>query len=86
MHTSASAVADFVTEQVPQPRSALVLACLLQLTETSDGARSWWEYAAGAGTTVDLGRQLVCQELRRSADPSNSHPSASGWKSLSVIQ
>ncbi|WP_306318116.1 MULTISPECIES: hypothetical protein [unclassified Streptomyces] len=48
-HTPASAVADFVTEQVPQPRSALVLACVLQLTDTNDGARSWWEYAAGAG-------------------------------------
>ncbi|MFI7007657.1 hypothetical protein [Streptomyces sp. NPDC050145] len=48
-HTPASAVADFVTDQVPQPRSALVLACVLQLTDTHDGARSWWEYAAGAG-------------------------------------
>ncbi|WP_326794028.1 hypothetical protein OHA79_52410 (plasmid) [Streptomyces sp. NBC_00841] len=48
-HTPAHAVADFVTEQVPQPRSALVLACVLQLTETNDGARFWWEYAAGAG-------------------------------------
>ncbi|MFJ8932069.1 hypothetical protein ACIRLA_36420 [Streptomyces sp. NPDC102364] len=48
-HTPASAVADFVTEQVPDPRSALVLACVLQLTDTNDGARSWWQYAAGAG-------------------------------------
>ncbi|MET7930104.1 hypothetical protein ABZT43_40540 [Streptomyces sp. NPDC005349] len=48
-HTPAADVADFVTEQVPQPRSALVLACVLQLTETSEGARFWWEYAAGAG-------------------------------------
>ncbi|MEU6680321.1 hypothetical protein [Streptomyces sp. NPDC046925] len=52
VHTPASALADFVTEQVPQPRSALVLACLLQLTETGDGARAWWEYAAGAGQAV----------------------------------
>ncbi|PRH76813.1 hypothetical protein C6N75_23635, partial [Streptomyces solincola] len=48
-HTPATAVADFVTEQVPEPRSALVLACVLQLTDTDDGARFWWQYAAGAG-------------------------------------
>ncbi|MFJ8824417.1 hypothetical protein ACIREE_21840 [Streptomyces sp. NPDC102467] len=48
-HTSATDVADFVTEQVPQPRSALALACVLQLTDTDDGARFWWQYAAGAG-------------------------------------
>nr|WP_137951860.1 hypothetical protein [Streptomyces avermitilis] len=40
---------DFVTDQVPQPRSALVLACVLQLTDTDEGARFWWQYAAGAG-------------------------------------
>ncbi|MFJ3202689.1 hypothetical protein [Streptomyces sp. NPDC086989] len=48
-HTPAEAVAGFVTEQVPEPRSALVLACVLQLTESDDGARFWWQYAAGAG-------------------------------------
>ncbi|MFF2205518.1 hypothetical protein [Streptomyces sp. NPDC058145] len=48
-HTPAHEVADFVTEQVPEPRSALVLACVLQLTDTDDGARFWWQYAAGAG-------------------------------------
>ncbi|MGW3028284.1 hypothetical protein [Streptomyces sp. NPDC001221] len=48
-HTPASAVAEFVTDQVPEPRSALVLACVLQLTDTDDGARYWWQYAAGAG-------------------------------------
>ncbi|MFE4874329.1 hypothetical protein [Streptomyces sp. NPDC056682] len=47
--TPACDVATFVTDQVPEPRSALVLACVLQLTDTSDGARFWWEYAAGAG-------------------------------------
>ncbi|WP_299541738.1 hypothetical protein [uncultured Streptomyces sp.] len=47
-HTPAAAVADFVTNQVPAPRSALVLACVLQLTDTDDGARFWWQYAAGA--------------------------------------
>ncbi|MFC5146822.1 hypothetical protein [Streptomyces aureoversilis] len=48
-HTPATAVAGFVTDQVPAPRSALVLACVLQLTDTDDGARFWWQYAAGAG-------------------------------------
>jgi hypothetical protein len=48
-HTPATAVADFITEQVPQPRSALVLACVLELTDTREGARFWWQYAAGAG-------------------------------------
>ncbi|MEU9337899.1 hypothetical protein AB0D49_32845 [Streptomyces sp. NPDC048290] len=51
-HTPADAVADFVTEQVPGPRSALVLACVLQLNSPgadAEGARFWWQYAAGAG-------------------------------------
>ncbi|MFD3775166.1 hypothetical protein [Streptomyces sp. NPDC058612] len=48
-HTPATTVAAFVTDQVPEPRSALILACVLQLTDTDDGARFWWQYAAGAG-------------------------------------
>ncbi|MEU8581985.1 hypothetical protein [Streptomyces abikoensis] len=48
-HTPVTAVAAFVTDQVPEPSSALVLACVLQLTDTGDGARFWWQYAAGAG-------------------------------------
>ncbi|MET9116640.1 hypothetical protein ABZX38_20935 [Streptomyces longwoodensis] len=48
-HTPAHEIADFVTEQIPEPRSALILACVLQLTDTDDGARFWWQYAAGAG-------------------------------------
>ncbi|WP_206342301.1 hypothetical protein [Streptomyces ureilyticus] len=48
-HMPATSVAQFVTEQVPEPRSALILACVLQLTDTDDGARYWWQYAAGAG-------------------------------------
>ncbi|MET9914323.1 hypothetical protein ABZZ74_47785 [Streptomyces sp. NPDC006476] len=48
-NTPATAVADFVTEQVPEPRSALILACVLQLNDTDAGARFWWQYAAGAG-------------------------------------
>ncbi|MFP1629736.1 hypothetical protein ACLB9X_32280 [Streptomyces sp. 5K101] len=48
-HAPADDVAEFVTEQLPEPRSALILACVLQLTDTDDGARFWWQYAAGAG-------------------------------------
>ncbi|MEU2248390.1 hypothetical protein [Streptomyces sp. NPDC019224] len=48
-HTSPTAVADFLTDQVPEPRSALALACVLQLSDTDEGARFWWQYAAGAG-------------------------------------
>ncbi|MFG2332736.1 hypothetical protein ACGFMM_24320 [Streptomyces sp. NPDC048604] len=48
-HTPATAVSAFVTDQVPEPHSALVLACVLQLTDTDDAARFWWQYAAGAG-------------------------------------
>jgi hypothetical protein len=48
-HTPPTQIADFVTDQVPEPRSALVLACILQLTDTEEGARFWWQYAAGAG-------------------------------------
>lgn len=32
-HTSATHVADFVTDQLPEPRSALILACVLELTD-----------------------------------------------------
>lgn len=48
-HTPPGTVAKFVTDQVPEPRAALVLACVLQLTDTDEGARFWWQYAAGAG-------------------------------------
>ncbi|WP_128983102.1 hypothetical protein [Streptomyces roseicoloratus] len=48
-HTPATTVSAFVTDQVPEPGSALVLACVLQLTDTDDAARFWWQYAAGAG-------------------------------------
>ncbi|MGP3978941.1 hypothetical protein ACTWQF_33995 [Streptomyces sp. 8N114] len=48
-HTPATAIGGFVTDQLPEPRSALILACVLQLTDTDDGARFWWQYAAGAG-------------------------------------
>ncbi|MFI1076264.1 hypothetical protein [Streptomyces puniciscabiei] len=47
-HTTTE-VGAFITDQLPEPASAMVLACILQLTDTDDGARFWWQYAAGAG-------------------------------------
>ncbi|MEV7427727.1 hypothetical protein [Streptomyces sp. NPDC091212] len=51
-HTPATAIAGFLTDQLPEPRAALILACVLQLTDTDDGARFWWQYAAGAGQSA----------------------------------
>ncbi|MFD8731332.1 MULTISPECIES: hypothetical protein [unclassified Streptomyces] len=51
-HTPATTVAHFLTDQLPEPRSALILACVLQLTDTEDAARFWWQYAAGAGQSA----------------------------------
>ncbi|MFJ4152682.1 hypothetical protein ACIP10_34595 [Streptomyces galbus] len=48
-HLPTATAAEFVTDQVPEPRGALLLACMLQLTDSADGARYWWQYAAGAG-------------------------------------
>ncbi|WPO76216.1 hypothetical protein [Streptomyces sp. KN37] len=42
-------LADFLTDQVPQPEAAWILGCALQLADADDGARFWWQYAAGAG-------------------------------------
>ncbi|MFD6329221.1 hypothetical protein ACFWGI_06530 [Streptomyces niveus] len=51
-HTPTTTIARFLTDQLPEPRSALILACVLQLTDTDDGARFWWQYAAGAGQSA----------------------------------
>lgn len=48
-HSTPSQLADFITEQLPAPRAAWILGCVLQLAEAEDGARFWWQYAAGAG-------------------------------------
>lgn len=47
--TAVTSLSDFVTEQLPAPRGARVLGCILQLADAEDGARFWWQYAAGAG-------------------------------------
>lgn len=48
-HTTPRALQDFVTEHLPEPPGARVLGCILQLADAGDSARSWWQYAAGAG-------------------------------------
>ncbi|MFF8882108.1 DUF6207 family protein [Streptomyces flaveolus] len=48
-HATAPQITDFITEQLPSPQGAWVLGCLLHLAGTEDGARYWWQYAAGAG-------------------------------------
>ncbi|MGR3935286.1 hypothetical protein [Streptomyces sp. BRA346] len=48
-HMAATSLRHFITEQLPEPSGARVLGCILQLTDAEDGARFWWQYAAGAG-------------------------------------
>ena len=48
-YTATDLMGDFLTEQLPEPRGARVLGCILQLTDAEGGARFWWQYAAGAG-------------------------------------
>ncbi|WP_181802698.1 hypothetical protein [Streptomyces shenzhenensis] len=48
-HCTPGQLADFLTDQLPQPRAAWLLGCALQLAGADDGARFWWQYAAGAG-------------------------------------
>ncbi|WNI14100.1 hypothetical protein [Actinacidiphila sp. ITFR-21] len=50
--TAAFALDEFVTEQLPAPHSARVLGCVLQLAAVEEGARFWWQYAAGAGDDI----------------------------------
>ncbi|MDV9169822.1 hypothetical protein R6V09_06685 [Streptomyces sp. W16] len=47
-HCTIEQLADFLTDQVPEPRSAWILGCALQLAGADDGARFWWQFAAGA--------------------------------------
>ncbi|MCL3998140.1 hypothetical protein [Streptomyces lavenduligriseus] len=47
-HCSAAQLVDFLTDQVPQPRAAWILGCVLSIAGEDDAARFWWQYAAGA--------------------------------------
>ncbi|MFD6274482.1 hypothetical protein ACFWFI_02650 [Streptomyces sp. NPDC060209] len=44
-----STLDTFLTPQLPEPPGARVLGCILQLAESEENARFWWQYAAGAG-------------------------------------
>jgi hypothetical protein len=46
-HSTADTL-EFLTDQLPQPRGAWILGCALQLADAEEGARFWWQYAAGA--------------------------------------
>ncbi|MFD6660665.1 hypothetical protein ACFWEB_36635 [Streptomyces parvus] len=49
-HTTAlPTLRTFLTPQLPEPPGARVLGCILQLAESEENARFWWQYAAGAG-------------------------------------
>lgn len=48
-HSTPGQLVDFITEQLPAPRAAWILGCILHLADAEDGARFWWQYAAGAG-------------------------------------
>ncbi|MFI1532384.1 hypothetical protein [Streptomyces griseus] len=47
--TALRTLRTFLTPQLPEPPGARVLGCILQLAESEENARFWWQYAAGAG-------------------------------------
>ncbi|WP_416969494.1 hypothetical protein [Streptomyces sp. 4F14] len=49
LHCTPDRLADFVTDQLPEPPVAWTLGCALHLAGLESGARFWWQYAAGAG-------------------------------------
>ncbi|MFG3085602.1 hypothetical protein [Streptomyces parvulus] len=61
-HASAPQITDFITDQLPNPEGAWILGCLLHLAGAEDGARYWWQYAAGAG---DRGASYCLSLLHR---------------------
>lgn len=82
-HTRAADVEDLVTEQVPEPRSAL--ACVLQMTDTDDGAHFWRQYATGAGQAaayylylhhLALGEDVTARWWHRQTDHVQPQPSS----------
>jgi hypothetical protein len=89
LHTPPATVTKFVTDQVPEPRSALVLACVLQLTDTDEGARFWWQYAAGAGQAaaayclylhhLALGERKTAEWWHQQTDDVQPAPERPAW-------
>ncbi|MGW3691588.1 hypothetical protein [Streptomyces sp. NPDC005125] len=49
VRTGLQTLDDFITPHLPEPPGARVLGCILQLAESEENARFWWQYAAGAG-------------------------------------
>ncbi|MEU6540729.1 hypothetical protein [Streptomyces sp. NPDC047000] len=49
VNSAVPATVEFLTEQLPEPPSAWLLGCALNLAAVEDGARFWWQFAAGAG-------------------------------------
>ncbi|MFD5554221.1 hypothetical protein ACFWIA_10310 [Streptomyces sp. NPDC127068] len=48
-HAAFDRLEEFLAQAMPEPDGALLLGCLLQLTDGDEAARFWWQYAAGAG-------------------------------------
>lgn len=48
-NTAATSLSELVTETLPAPGGARVVGCILLLAQDETSARSWWQYAAGAG-------------------------------------
>ncbi|WP_372410961.1 hypothetical protein [Streptomyces luteireticuli] len=73
-HTAATSLRDFLTEELPEPRGALVVGCILQLNAADDSSRFWWQYASGAGDDV----ATYCLYLHHLA--LGEHDAAEWWR------
>jgi hypothetical protein len=52
-HTGAESLQEeFDTDQIPAAPGARILGCILHLADDTDGARMWWQYAAGADDNI----------------------------------
>ncbi|MDJ0343380.1 hypothetical protein QMK19_19530 [Streptomyces sp. H10-C2] len=47
--SASAAMAQFISSSYTEPDGARLFACLLKLTGRDEGARFWWQFAAGAG-------------------------------------
>ncbi|WP_369216703.1 hypothetical protein [Streptomyces flavofungini] len=65
---------------MPQPRAAWILGCALQLAGAHDGARFWWQYAAGA----DDAPASYCLFLQHLAD-GDTHAAAL-WRAQAGVR
>lgn len=55
---------DFLTDQIPDLHSAWLLGCTLHIAGIEDGARFWWQYAAGDGHTPACYSLFLYHQLR----------------------